>query len=281
MPLFPRRVEVSVGNSSESLVFGGLKCNWHVERNTDSRQPSGRISLYNLQSDSESRVETRYTDIRLSAGYPDRFGLLVSGQIRENGVHRERQGLDRITHVEIGGMVAAAGDPSRGRNAIVDVSYTDAVPLETIVQHLASRMGLAVGSTAHVASLGVEVVSYASGVGPARAHLDRLLEPYDLAWYEDNGVIRFRKAGVAGIEKRSVLQVSEATGMIGTPGILEAGLRLKTLIDHRVELDGLVRVQSAFHAGAVGGLWKVIRILHYGDSREGEAGTEFDVRAAA
>ena len=278
MALFPRLVALSVGNSTESLVFGGLMFRWEIERTADSRQPSGRVSLFNLKADSEARVKERYTNLRLSAGYPDRFGLLFAGQIKE--VHRERQGLDRVTHADVGGMIAARGDPFQGRNVSVDVSFTGPLPLETIVQYIASRMGMAVESFAHVASLQVVVEDYASGLGPARSHLDRLLEPYGMSWYEDNGILRFRKAGEAGIAKRGVLLVSEATGMIGTPGIIGEGLRLKTLIDHRVELDGFVRVVSAFHGSAVAGLWKCIRIFHYGDSREGEAATEFDVRSA-
>ena len=279
MALFPRRVELSVGNSTESLIFGGLMVSWGIERTSDSRQPSGRVSLYNLKADSEARLKERYTDVRLSAGYSDRFGLLLAGQILR--VHRERQGLDRVAHVEIGGMIASGGDPSRGRNATVDVSFAGGVGLETIVHYLASRMGMVVEPVAHVAGLNVFVTGYASGVGPARVHLDRLLEPYGMSWYEDQGVVRFRRSGMAGISKRGVLVVSEANGMIGTPGVLDEGLRLKTLIDHRVELDGFVRVVSAFHGPAVAGLWKVTRLFHFGDSREGEAATEFDVVPAA
>ena len=90
--------------------------------------------------------------------------------------------------------------------------------------------------------------------------------------------LRFRRGGRPGIAKGSVLTVSEQTGMIGTPGITEDGLRVRTLIDHRVELDGLVQVFSTFYGSETVGLWKCVAIRHWGDSREGDAVTEMELR---
>ena len=288
MPLFPRLVEVAAGDSVisgdftergggppvETVTFRTLMIQWAIERTTDSRSASGVVSLYNLKPETEAKLADRYSALRLSAGYPDRFGLLLNGTIRD--VQRQQAGLERVAHVDVGGQI---DEVAATVNGIVDVSYEGEVGLETVIADVTAQLGLPVEDLSHVAGLGVMLTDYSSGLMSARRLLTDLLNPYGMAWYEDNGVIRFRLDGMAGVSKGGVLLVSERTGMIGTPGIIEDGLRLRTLIDHRIELDGVVRVESAFHGREVAGSWKVIRIRNYGDSREGEAATEFDVRA--
>ena len=277
MALYPRMVEVSLAGAGEAINFGGLMVGWKVQRTTDSRQPSGTISLFNLAEQTERRIKNRYTEIRLSAGYPDRFGILVDATIKD--VVRDQQGLDRVAHVEIGGRSSGVRGQPASRRVTVDLSYEGPVALEVIAAAVAAKMGLTVETASHVAAAGVVLDDYASGRAPAHQVLDDLLTPYGLGWYEDTGgVLRFRKTGVVGVGKGGVLIVSEATGMIGKPGITEDGLRVQTLIDHRAELDGRVFVSSAFYGPEVGGAWKIVAVRHWGDSRDGEAVTEMDLR---
>ena len=278
MALFPRIVEVELANSIELIKFSGLLMSWQLQRTADSRQPSGTISLYNLRSETERQIKDRYTDIRFSAGYPDRFGVILDGQIKD--IKRVSDGLDRVAHVEVGGKAGQRFNPrARGRLSTIDISLEGPVPLETAVFLIASRMGLSVEPTTRIAELGIVLDDYASGMIPAHVVLDNLLTPHGLAWYEDTGgVIRFRKTGVVGVGKRGVLHVSEESGMIGKPGVTEDGLLLRTLIDHRAELDGLVQVRSRFYPEETAGQWKTVAIRNYGNSRDGEAVTEMDLR---
>ena len=277
--LFPRIVEVEVGDGLELVQFSGLMVSWQLQRTADSRQPSGTISLFNLHEQTERQIKDRYTDIRLSAGYPARFGVLVDGQIKD--VTRTGEGLDRVAHVEVGGKAGHRfRRAARGRMVTIDISFEGPVPLQTIVAEIAGRMGLSVEPTSHVASLGIILDDYASGLAPAHLVLDELLEPHGLSWYEDTGaVIRFRKTGVVGVGKGGVLFVSEESGMIGKPGITEDGLLVRTLVDHRAELDGLVQVRSSFYPDETAGQWKIVAVRNYGDSREGEAVTEMELRS--
>ena len=278
MALYPRIVEVSVGYSGEILNFGGLMVSWEVQRTADSRQPSGTVTLYNLTRQHEIQVEHLYTDILLQAGYPDRFGVLVDAQIKD--VSRVKSDLDRVTICEIGGKIGTLySGAARGRMVPVDLAYLGEVTLETVVADIAAQMGLTVEPITRVAEIDETLENWASGLQPAHRILDDLLLPHGLAWYEDTGsVLRFRRGGKPGIAKGGVLTISERTGMIGTPGITEDGLRVRTLIDHRVELDGLVQVQSSFYPSETAGMWKAVAVRHWGDNRDGEAVTELELR---
>ena len=272
MPLFPRRVEVQLAGAGEALNIGDLMVRWELERTADSRGPTGQVSLYNLAARTESRLKDRFTELRLWAGYPDRFGLLVDGQIGH--VRRERQGLDRVAHAEVKGRIRE----TRGRNVMVDLTYMGEVPLAVVVVAAARHMGLAIESVRHVTSLGIVLEDYSTGLVPAYQLLDHLLLPHGVRWYEDMGVVRFARDGVPGASRSAIPIISERSGMIGTPGILDDGIRVRTLTDHRIQLDGVVVVRSAFYREEIRGIWKVVSIRDWGDSWDGDAVTEFDAR---
>jgi hypothetical protein len=68
--------------------------------------------------------------------------------------------------------------------------------------------------------------------------------------YQDDGVLVVKDAGVP---LRNTLKiVSPSTGMIGIPEFTEQGIKVKFLLDNRVLIGGLIRIQSNIYPAANG-----------------------------
>lgn len=68
--------------------------------------------------------------------------------------------------------------------------------------------------------------------------------------YQDDGVLVVKDAGVP--LKNSLKIVSAKTGMIGIPEFTEQGIKVKFLLDNRVVIGGLIRIESNLYPAANG-----------------------------
>lgn len=68
--------------------------------------------------------------------------------------------------------------------------------------------------------------------------------------YQDDGVLVVKDAGVP--LKNSLKIVSAKTGMIGIPEFTEQGIKVKFLLDNRVVIGGLIRIESDIYPAANG-----------------------------
>ena len=61
------------------------------------------------------------------------------------------------------------------------------------------------------------------------------------------------------------VEISEATGMVGTPVVTEKGVRARVLLDPQIEPNAGATIISE----NVNGDYTIISVLHRGDSRQG------------
>ena len=285
--LFRRRVEVLIGDDAEALSIKDLLIGFELERKADSTPAAGEIAIYNLNESNETRIRERGRRVRLSAGYMDgRYGLLFDGDVRR--VDRERDNLNRITRIQIGGQTM------RRTGAFVKIAVEPGEPIRDIFARAVKEgfPNLTLGPLDFIPADAVEEDGYTVHL-KAGVVMTGIL-PVELRWYEDNGVIRITKRGESADDRRgeNVVVVSERTGMIGSPSVTDEGIVVKTLIDHRIGLDTRLRIESAVLERAASGdaaneraieetsgEWKVVALRHSGDNREGEFVTEAELRA--
>ncbi len=279
--LFLRRVEVTIGLGNEALIIDPTNfITFDIDRTASDTPATGKVEIYNLREDNETRVRRRGINLQLSAGYEGRFGLLFSGDITK--VDREREGLDRKIVVTVGGAI------EQRTRAIFSFSYAGTTPVKQIVKDIAKSFdGLTLGPLDLITDADVEEDYQYDGF--ASHALNGVLNPRGLRWYEDNGKIRIAKNQSAAPDRPSgVVVISEKTGMIGTPTLTDEGAKIETLIDHRLELEGVVEVQSEIlnegpnavnpRALETIGNHKIIGLRHSGDNREGDFKTELNLR---
>ena len=292
--LFLRHVRVLVGGQE---IIGGqaqrldlqvseLMIAFNISRKADATPAQGEISIFNLNESHETLIRDRGDSVILEAGYLGaRFGLLVAGDIRR--VDKDRNGLDRVLRMQVGGHVRQRTE------AFVSVAYEGEAPVRTIVSDIVRQgfPGFPVEPISLIPADAVEEDYVFSGqAGQALRIL--LFAHGRLSWFDDNGIIRLTKEFISSAQQAGgITVVSERTGMIGTPSITNEGVIVETLLDHRINLDGRVRVQSGIldfaasgdsaNARAIEGStgdWKVVAMNHSGDNREGSFRTSMELR---
>lgn len=288
-----RQVRVLVGDYFEAVAAADLLIRFDLRREANPTPAAGRIDIVNLNQSSETRVRERGRRVRLAAGYQDAgaelLPVLFDGDVRR--VERLREGLDRVTRIHVGGNTAAQSGPvfSRSYRGVETVRRIAADIVETMRE-------FELGDTAAIPAAAART-DYAR-TSPARQALTDILRPLGVRWYEDSGVIRFAAGAAPREEARLaaraggyILRVSERTGLIGSPTITDDGVRFATQLDHRLDLDTLVEIESAvLDRGAAGdaadereieataGRWRVVAVAHRGDNRGGEFLTEAEAR---
>ena len=253
-----RGVRVTVGDDEEALVVDNLLIRFRIRREATSTPAEGHVDIANLHPDNERRIHERGRRVRLEAGYGDVLNLIFEGDVRR--VERQREALDRITRVHVGGNVMRQTSPK----AVIVHTWEGVTPIRTIVADAVAVMGFDLGSLDLIPADAVETDFQYND--DARLLLTFRLKPLGIEWFEDDGVIRFSRIQKSASEVASAVTISEASGMIGTPTVTDDGIRVITLLDNRIKLDSRVTVESSLLDDTTA-QWKVIVVEHSGDNR--------------
>ena len=230
-----------------------------IRRESNATRPAGTVTIHNLSRDHERLIYERGRKITVSAGYGDALGLLFDGAVQR--IDREREGLTRKTKIALGGQSVAAGRLGGTTN----VSYKGAVKLRQVVRDLAGHLKMTAGPLEAIPA-DLEIRDWAWWGSTSKA-LTKILSLNKLSWYEDDGVIRVTKPGVAQSDGASVV-LSPTTGLIGAPTITDdgtgkrAGARARSLLNPLFILGGKVTLESE----TIKGTWKTVALRHHGDN---------------
>lgn len=271
---FLREINVAVGDNDEDFIFvRNLYVKFAIHQEATSSPPKGNIEIYNLTSESETRIRDKGKRVRLWAGYQDQdLHLFFDGSLRR--VEREKRQQERVTNIHIGGK-----DQQNVRGRAISISFKGPLPLRTIVEEVVGQMApLELGNISAIGA-GETHPHNISFMGPANVFLDNLLSQFQLEWYEENGVVNFskiKKADPVGIARGEVV-ISEETGMVGSPAITENGIKVRTLLDYRLKLGSVIRVNSSvLQEKRLDSPYKVSVIEHYGDNWGGQFFTDME-----
>ena len=261
---FIRQCRVQVFHDGALVMSAdqSLRIRFAVRRDaSESSQPS-TVSVYNLSRQAESVVVDKGDVLRLEAGYRTTgLSLVYEGEIRL--IDHDREGLDRVMKVQLGGA-----DEAKKLEFVR--SYSGGVGLRTICEDAVSAMGLHFDRIS-AAAIPAEVLVDWSWSGLAREALSELLKPRGIRWYEINRTVYFAKVGAPAFQTAFV--VSQYTGMIGSAGLTEDnGAKGKVLLSTDLTLDQVVKFESE----TVNGLYAVDKLAHIGDTRGNEWWTEFE-----
>ena len=206
MTLYGRRISVTVAGQTITEP----RINFTVERQADRTQTTGQVSIYNLSPGREQQIYQRASDITIEAGYPDTIAAVFQGEVQR--VRRPRQNLARITVMELGDNVRSP----RRVGGITNRTYLGPNFIRRIITDIVDDMGESI-----VLTLAEQTSPHAIGgisrfdlgpldaipedatmtdfafAGPSAEALSIACKRVAAYWYEDDGVIRFRRLNEA------------------------------------------------------------------------------------
>ncbi len=270
--LYGRRVEVEIAD----LVIRNLKVHFDIERQPDQTPPTGEIAVYNLSRENEDRIKERGKKVRLDAGYEATIATIFDGQVARVVV--EKQGVDRITRVEIGGVATGSANQPSQVGGITTRSYAAGTTIRSVIQDLAEDIDMPLGPLDAIPEDAMLEDGW-NWFGPSYGGMKSVLRRVSVNVYEDDGVIRFgvrpKNGGMGKPQADAItINLSPESGLVGRPSLTDEGAEAVSFLMPRARIGGIVNMTSE----SVNGEWRIAGVRHTGDNWHGSFLTAYDLR---
>lgn len=258
----------------KAVEITDLRIQFSVEKHLAKEPNAATLTVTNASKTTRSFLETKPLIVQIAAGYDGVARHLFTGDLRF--AKSTREGTDWETELQL-------GDGDRAyRYARVSRSYKAGTSVIVALREAAAALGLDLPGP--ITTSPALATQFAAGVvlhGPARDELTKLLAPYGYHWSIQDGKLVILKD--AEIRADRAIVISADAGMIGSPEFGEPAtkgappsLTVRTLLYPEVTPGGKISVESK----AIRGVFKVVRVVHAGDSHGDDWTTEIEARPA-
>ena len=206
----------------------------------DTESPNNAsVRVYNLRKDTIKKMKGEYSTVVVQAGYEGNFGVIFTGTIKQYRIGRENA---TDTYLDI---LAADGDVGynfASVNATLSAQNSDSKSRVNAVMQGFQEHGLTQGSITMPDTGGVLPRGKVL-FGMARALMRQQTWSAGATWSIQQGAINV--IPLKGYLPGSVVNISALTGMIGMPESTVDGIKVKILMNPRVQAGTLIRIDNA------------------------------------
>lgn len=267
--LFNRAAALSVGkNKTIGTRYAGFRVTFEIDKTSDSIPNPGKVTIYNLSSDSRAKFEEKNAVMILEAGYSGLGAAPILAQLFVGDIKRAtttRSGPDIVTTIEAG------DEETKLRTTHIDQSFSNFTSAADVIKALASKLGVAVGTITTAAK---DV--FQNGVslsGLVSDNLDNVTKKLGLEWSVTDGELNVLAPNKATSEP--AVLVNKSTGLIGVPSKRQAddgkkgsftGIEFASLLNTEIRPGRAIKLESE----QITGIFRVRRARYRGDTHGGE-----------
>lgn len=278
--LYGRRYRILVANNKgTALDVSELRCTFEVSKTMFQPQFSS-VTIYNLNVETENQLISGGDTIYIEAGYEgEQYGLIFMGDVvqpvrgKEDGVTYKLtlNSLDSDRQLNVGSFVAfSTAKGMTARDIVTNVSSKAKIPMQ-------------LGSI----SQGLSEAKLTRGkvfFGKSQDYLRQVSLSNSATFYMDDGKVNIIKA--TDYPRNEIVDLAPESGLIGTPMQDEYGVTFKCLLNPRLRLNSLVRIDNrliqaqTYQFGQIprsldaAGIYRIVELRHRGDTRGEEWYTE-------
>jgi hypothetical protein len=285
--LFGRRYRLFVDlGGGKSFEVSDLRCTFQIVK-TALLQPNQSImTIYNLSPETEGTIIKEGHRMIIEAGYEgDQYGVIFDGDV----VQHVRGKEDGVTYI----LTLVSMDGDRYINTgMVGVAMVAGQSQRDIVNTLA-------GKAANPIQLGTISEQLVNTKLPRGKVLFGLGAKYMRQLAQDNNSTFYvldGKANIvspADISSNEIFDLSSESGLIGIPMQTEYGVKARMLLNPRVNINSLVRINNQLVRGLrvqygqpirpldEEGIYRVYKLAHIGDTRGDDWYTEIETVSQA
>jgi len=210
MSQFDRIASLIIGEegSSEAIQVQDLRIGFSVTKTNDKTTNKGQVTVYNLNLDTQNKLDRIEGFVTLQAGYVQGDGLqnVFTGDITVVSTRYEPP--DVITTIQCNDGFRKLRD-SRGA-----FSYAAGTKVQDVLSDLLSRFNIARKSN----SIDVPDFEYVNGVsfgGPVKTLLDKLMGTVGYVWSFQDGELKFYPKNEE--DQTEAFRLTSETGLIKAP----------------------------------------------------------------
>lgn len=234
---FIRKASLLLTDGTKALDLSEMRFRFTVQ-NADVQSPNNcAVRVYNLSPQTVRQAKGEYSRVILQAGYERAsFGVIFDGTIKQFKVGRENA---TDTFLDI-----FSADTDVGYNfGIVSKTFAaGSTPVEHIAE-AARAMGLQVGFTPILE--GVNPYSLPRGkvgFGMARDMMRKTADSLVATWSIQAGVLQM--ISLTGYLPGEAVVINSLSGMVGIPEQTEEGVKVRCLLNPKIRVGGLVRLNN-------------------------------------
>lgn len=279
-----RKVTLLVGKTNgEALDLSKLRIKFKIKK-TDAETPNvADIEVYNLDADTSQRIQKEFTDVILQAGYEENFGVIFRGNAKQILRGVEDNGVDSYL------SIAASDGDSAYNFAVVNTTLAAGATQRDQIGAATRPMSERGVGEGYVPDMGGQALPRGKVMyGNSREYLRQSADASDTSWSIQDGKVQFVPR--TGLLPGQAVELTSASGLIGTPEQTNDGIKIKCLINPNIKQGGVVSIRdSAVKAAKAGkffqqpnkkgevdergpvkidkdGLYKVLRADYMGDT---------------
>ena len=304
MKLFNRFWELNIKSNPETQTafdyvikqddFGNsLRVKFDINATIDIRYYSGTIRVYNLEPDKRRNLVFNILgekfgtgpSIKLVAGYQEKPGVIMDGVVQRGHTVREPSTGDWITVLQCGtsfkndrDVTIQSAKVTNGNlltlvNNWLSILIPEGATVDTNGRFIVKRAKSFSNNLTDAVNTFLSTNTIDKTVsfsGPASKILNEISLAFDLVFYYDNEGFNVT-VPVLGQEDEE-LEISQDTGMIGSPVYTDTGAKVITYLKPEFRLFQPIRVKSDVLDKKV----KILKLNHRGDSHSNEWYSEID-----
>lgn len=239
--LFNRRCKLLVTAKGRVLDLSDFRIKFKVEAQDEEHPNNAAIRVYNLSPQTIAEIRKNFVGVVLQAGYGDAFGVIFDGTIKQYRIGRENA---TDTYCDI---LAADGDLGYNWGTVNTTLAAGSTPVDRIK---AVASGMAQYDVKPPDSADLASVPNAGGIlprgkvlfGMARTMMRDETATQRMTWGIYNG--RLQIAPLDSYQPGTAVVLTGETGLIGRPEQTSDGIKARCLINPRIVLGGLVKIDN-------------------------------------
>lgn len=285
--LYGRRYRIFVvTDAGAALDVSDLKVSFTVEKAMNYAPNTAQATIWNLSPETQNTIISTNAQMIIEAGYEgDQYGVIFNGNILRTWSQRS-DGTDFTL-----GLLGLDGANFLGYG-MVSGSYAAGATPRQIVQDSASKVSVPTQINQLPQQMSETVLPRGKVLfGRASDYYRQIAKNSGAMVYLDDGAVNIIRA--EEIPPGEVINLGPHSGLIGTPTQTQTGISAKCLLNPRLKLGGLVKVDSRYINQAQGsinsinrplasnGQYRIIKMKHTGDTRGNDWFTEFEAISQA
>lgn len=236
---FGRRIELLLVAGEKALDLSAMHFRFQTEQSDEESPDNCTIRVWNLAEDTVKKIRGEFSEVVLQAGYQGTaFGVIFRGTIKQFRIGKDQTGTSSYLDI-----LAADGDMAYNwalvnQSVVAGTSRTERInaAIKTMIPHGVTEGKNLVPPTGGVLPRGKVLF------GLARAIIRDESQTAGASWTITNG--RVNVVPLDDYLPGEAVVLTAATGLIGRPEQTEAGLRCRILINPKVLVGGLVKIDN-------------------------------------
>lgn len=234
---FLRKATLIVSKGTKALDLSEMHFTFETKQQDVESPNNLSVRVYNLAPNTVKTVREEFDTVTLQAGYGDAYGVIFQGNIKQYRIGRENAVNSYLD------ILSADGDLAYNYavvNKTLAAGSTPGQRVQAVVSEMAPK-GVTLGYQ----------MQYTGGIlprgkvlfGMARALLRQEVANQGATWNINNGQVEILP--LTGYRPGEAVVLNAQTGLVGIPEQTQEGLKVRSLLNPRLSIGGLIKIDNA------------------------------------